>query len=229
MRNIRMHWFRFLNPSTLKVHGVKLRTGKNDIPKSVRSHLFKGIYEAFECDMVKKNVQQGDRVLEIGTGIGMVSLLATKKAGEGNVLSCEANPRLEKVIRANYELNGWQPNLLMKAVTSDGRDLVFHQDPNILSSSSFERDLNLDTITVPSVAMYEVMAAHNPNVLIVDVEGGEIEILPNVDLSGVKAIIIELHPHIIGEDKVADLLRLLDEQGLRVAAREHKTYLLLRT
>lgn len=227
-RNLRMHWLRVLNPAKMGIRGVFLQTTKDALPKSVRSHVFKGIYEEFECCMVEKNIRQGDRVLEIGTGIGLVSLLATSKAGEGNVLSCEANPALEAVIRGNYALNNWQPNLLMKAVTADGRDLVFHQDPNVLSSSSFDRNLNLNIITVPSVAMREVMALHKPNVLIVDVEGGEIEILPSVDLSDVNVIIIELHPHIVGKEKIDALLHDLDARGLEVVERSHKTYLLLR-
>jgi FkbM family methyltransferase len=227
-RNIKMHWRRFRNLNTLSVHGIRLHTGIDDMPKSVRSHVFKGIYEEFECAMVKKNVHHGDQVLEIGTGIGLVSLLVTKIAGEGNVVSYEANPDLEETIRANYKLNGWEPNLIMNAVTSDGRDLVFHQDPNILSSSAYDRDLDTNTITVPSMPFEKLLDQHNPNVLVIDIEGAEIEILPDASLDNVRVMVIELHPHIVGEDKIEELLNILETKGLKMIEKQHKTYLLLR-
>jgi len=228
MRNLRMHWRRFRNLQELVYHGVRIGTVPGEIPKSVRSALFKGTYEDYECRLVERCVKPGDRVLEIGTGIGVVSLLATRLAGEGNVLSCEANPALEPVIRANYARNGWQPELLMTAVTADGRDLSFHQNDNLLTSSAHDRSLAGTAITVPSTPIDTLIARHRPSVLVMDVEGSETELLPAADLSGIASIIVEMHPHIVGEDAIAELGAKLQARGLREAARQHKTCLLVR-
>jgi hypothetical protein len=83
---MKMHWHRLRDTRILNLHGVKVRTGMEDVPKSVRSALFKGTYEKFECDLVKQHVTAGAKVLEIGTGIGLVSLVATRLSGQGNVL-----------------------------------------------------------------------------------------------------------------------------------------------
>ena len=98
----------------------------------VRSALFKGTYEDNERRLVRGLLKPGDRVLEIGTGIGLVSLVCAKICGAGNVLSYEANPQLERIIRKNYELNGLTPNLRMRAVTTDGRSVSFFR-PTISS------------------------------------------------------------------------------------------------
>jgi FkbM family methyltransferase len=226
--NMKMHWHRLRDTRILNLHGVKVRTGMEDVPKSVRSALFKGTYEKFECDLVKQHVTAGAKVLEIGTGIVLVSLVATRLSGQGNVLSYEANPKMEATIRANYLLNGFEPNLRMKALTADGRELTFFQDQNILSSSLHERDIKSTTITVHSVAINDVLKEAAPSVILMDVEGAEVELLEIADLSNVKVMIIEMHPHIVGHDVIDGLLESLNAQGFTPAEQQHKTYLFTR-
>ncbi|MFC6687899.1 FkbM family methyltransferase [Jhaorihella thermophila] len=223
-----MHWRRLRNVQTMSHYGVKVRTGQADVPRSVRNALFKGTYEQHECELVKAHLRPGDRVLEIGCGIGLVSILATKVCGEGNVFSHEANPEMEQVIRANYALNGLTPNLTMRAVTADGRDLTFHRQDNVLSSSIYDRGLGAQQITIPSTAINDALAAAKANVVIMDVEGAEEELLPAADLSAVQTMIIEMHPHIIGENRVRALCDDLVARGFGLLATRHKTYLFKR-
>jgi FkbM family methyltransferase len=223
-----MHWRRMRNLQKLRLHGVLVGTSKESLPHSVRNALFKEVYEAHECELVKRSVSAGDRVLEIGAGIGLVSLLATRLAGEGQVLSCEANPALEPAIRANYALNGWTPKLKMAAVTSDSGTVTFHQNENLLSSSRIDRKLAGREIIVPSAGINELIADHRPKVIIMDVEGSETELLAKADLSGVSSIIVEMHPHIVGEDEIAKLLATLLSEGFAVREQRHKTCLLQR-
>jgi FkbM family methyltransferase len=226
--NLKMHWRRLCNVKTLTLHGVRVRTGVEDLPRSVRSALFKETYESFECELVERMLKPGERTLEIGAGIGLVSLVATRQCGEGQVLSCEANPELEATVRANYALNGWTPNLLLKAVTADGRDLTFFKHRNVVSSSAYDRQIDGQEITVPSVPVNELIARHRPSAIIIDVEGGEVEVLPAADLSGVRTIIAEFHPHVVGAGPIEELVRGLVGQGFVHRETRHKTYLFTR-
>ena len=63
---------------------------------------------------------------EIGCGIGLVSLVARKICTEGFVISYEANPQMETLIRKNYALNNLVPNLEMKAVSIDGKNRILY-------------------------------------------------------------------------------------------------------
>lgn len=228
MRNLKMLWRRLRNLDTLRIRGVLIGTGKADTPHSVRNALFKGVYEEHECDIVERIVRPGDRVLEIGAGIGLISLLATRLAGEGQVLSCEANPALEPLIRANYALNGWEPNLRMGAVAASTGKVSFHQNDNLLSSSRIDRKLAGKEITVEGNAINDLIAAHEPNIIIMDVEGSETELLAGADLSGVHSIIVEMHPHIVGQEEIDKLLEKLGRDGFAVEDQKHKTFLLRR-
>jgi FkbM family methyltransferase len=228
MRNLKMHWRRWRDIRTLRIRGVLVGTAKDTTPHSVRNALFKGNYEAHECDIVERIVRRGDRILEIGAGIGLVSLLSTRLAGEGQVLSCEANPALEPVIRANYALNGWKPNLRMGAVAASSGTVTFHQNDNLLSSSRIDRKLSGKAIDVEANAMDELLRAHDANVIIMDVEGSETELLASADLAKVESIIVEMHPHIVGEDEISKLFAKLKADGFTVKDQRHKTYLLQR-
>lgn len=228
LRNFKLHWRRLIDQKSITLHGVTVGTAQSDVPRNIRSALFKETYEAYECEMVKARLNTGDKVLEIGTGIGLVSLVASRICGEGNVFSYEANPTMETTIRANYALNNQRPELVMKAVTSDGRDLTFFQDSKVLSSSVYDRGLGSAEITVKSVAIAGLISRHKPTVLLMDVEGAELELLRAPDLAQIRTIIVEMHPHIVGQTEIADLVSALTAQGFKLAETRHKTYLLIR-
>lgn len=190
--------------------------------------LYGGAYETSECDFVERTVGAEDRVLELGAGIGLVGLIATRLCGEDNVMTCEANPDLESLIRKNYDLNGWRPNLLMKAVTSDGRDVEFFVSSKLLSSSTFNCEPTGNCIVVGSCAIGKLIERQRPTVVVMDVEGGESELIPAADLSGVRAVIVEIHPQVVGAERVDELLENLESKGFSLIDERNTTYLFCR-
>jgi len=219
---------RLFNVGQTQLGDVRVHSSRSDVPRGVQKALFNGKYERFERFMVEAHVHPGDRVLEIGVGVGLISLVAASRAGAENVFSYEANPSVEPLIRRNYALNDLHPSLTMKAVTSDGRSLTFYQDAKVLSSSIFDRKLEGGEVTVESEAIQTLIERHAPNVLVMDVEGAELEILPAADLSGVDRIIVEMHPHVIGADKVEALVADLMAQGFTLTDKQSITYYLAR-
>ena len=53
------------------------------------------------------------------------------------------------------------------------------------------------------------------------------EILHTADLSQVRTIIVEMHPHIVGEKKIGMFVRDIEVKGFRLIDTRHKTYLLV--
>jgi FkbM family methyltransferase len=227
-RTFKLFVGRLLNRKTKILHGVKIVTDPENVPHQVRNLLFKETYEQAECELVKRYLSKNDRVLEIGTGIGLVSLVATKIVGQGLVKSFEANPAMESLIRKNFQLNDLEPNLEMRAVTKDGEDVCFYQDPQILSSSAFDRGVTTTKISVPSTSIKQAIDEWQPNILIMDVEGSEIELINGANLAEIHIVIMELHSFIVGHEKTDAMLAFLESSGFIQLDENDKTVVLRR-
>ena len=64
-----------------------------------------GGYEATERSIVPKLFRPGDRVLEIGTAVGLVTMVLADVVGNENVIGFEANPNLIEDARRNFAAN----------------------------------------------------------------------------------------------------------------------------
>jgi FkbM family methyltransferase len=226
-RNIRLHWHRTVGTSEIVLDGIRLRSG-TDQPTAIRNGLYKGTYEKAERQLLMKHLTPGDRVLEIGGGIGFVGLLAASISGPGNVLTYEANPVLEPTIRANHAQNATAPELRMRAITTDGAPVTFHQSDNVVSSSIYDRREAAREIEVQSDAFADVIADWRPDMVVMDVEGYEVDLL-STPPEGPSRLLVELHPHVVGEDRIAALLQSLAEAGFKVTERLEKNVLLTRS
>jgi len=224
MRSIRKR-FRYLTDApVITLDGVRIISDKNRIPEDLRNLLYREVYEHSERTLLLRVLKPGMRTLEIGTGIGFISMLANKLSGQGNVRSYEANGTLEKIIRENFALNGIVPDLRMKAVTTDGQPVTFFRNENIVSSSLYDRKLDAEKIVVESDAFNSIISEFNPDVLIMDVEGAEVELFATGNLGNIRHIVVELHPHIVGEEKVAGVVAKLQTSGFRVREQDRHTF-----
>ncbi|WP_417806599.1 FkbM family methyltransferase [Thioclava sp.] len=227
-RNLRLRMHRFTGRKVTSLDGLSLICSEDKIPRSVATAIIKGGYELAERQLARKAIRRDDRVIEIGTGVGVVGLVCTQAASAGRVTSYEANAILEPIIRENYALNGLSPNLILKAVTVDGSPITFYRDPKIISSSVIDRGLENEKVTVESVPIEQALLETNANVLVMDVEGAEIALLGAADLSNVREMIIEVHPHIMGVEAIDGMLADLVERGFTLREKRHKTVWLSR-
>jgi FkbM family methyltransferase len=228
MRGPRLLWHRLRGAKVTKLDGVRLICDTDKVHRSVATAIIKGSYEQPERILVRDAIRPGDKVVEIGTGVGAVSLLCNKLAGVGNVTSYEANAALEPIIHENFALNGLEPRLNLLAVTVDGQPITFFRDPKVVSSSVIDRGLETETVTVESLPINQVLAENAAVVLVMDVEGGEIELLGAADLSGLREIVVELHPHIVGEDATQTMIAAIKSCGFVETGRIHKNIRLSR-
>jgi hypothetical protein len=148
-----------------------------------------GRYELQERDLLSRCLADGDVVLELGTGIGLMATLCARRLGSDRVFTFEANPEMIAVAEG--------------AVT-------FFVEEHFWSSSTIKRTATARTISVPVRPLAEAIREIRPTILIVDIEGGEATLFDGVALDGVQKIMIELHPHVIGAaqtERIRGLLR----------------------
>jgi FkbM family methyltransferase len=176
-------------------------------------------YEGQEIAGALKVVRPGDRVLEMGAGIGLVGAITLRNARPERVLSFEANPALIPHIEALYRLNGLEDRIEVRnrVLVSDPKtpeSLPFHVRNSYLGSSLIDAEhRQTEAITVQTEAFEPLRATFAPDVILMDIEGGELEFLRHARLDGVRAIVIEFHPDAYGVEGMRECKRILERAG----------------
>ncbi|WP_009630329.1 FkbM family methyltransferase [Synechocystis sp. PCC 7509] len=144
-------WLRSFTRSLVDIEGIKIK-----IPaiasKVIRNSILDGSYEAPELKLVKSRLSQEDIVMEVGTGLGLLSVYCAKQIGDDKVFTFEANPALEEAIKTNYQLNQVAPKLEMALVGDRPGFTTFYVGKNFWSNSIFNKAKGAKPITVTIVS-----------------------------------------------------------------------------
>jgi FkbM family methyltransferase len=189
------------------------------ISPKIESPLRGNRYEARECTAVRRMLRPGDRVLELGAGVGLLSTVAALVRGIESVTTVEANPGLIPLIHETHRLNGVQNVTVMNGVAAseDGPDIDFYLRPDFWASSMEPASRPYDSVAkLPQVGVRALVEKLRPTVIICDIEGGELGLFDAVDLSSVRALVIELHPKVYGKTGLERIGRVLKAKGLAV-------------
>lgn len=208
----------------IEYHGLSVPLRRTGMSSEIVMAIARNGYEEPEIRGLRRAVHPGDRVLELGSGLGIVTALAARAAAPGgHVLSFEANPGMIPETRAfltehalsNVELR--HAVLVPKAEPGETRD--FHLATSFAVSSLLEgrKDREQEVISVPAEQINDVVAAFRPDVLICDIEGAEAELIPALDASGLRAAVIELHPDRLDASELAAVDAALARHGLHPA------------
>jgi FkbM family methyltransferase len=201
---------------TWDVHGVRIPMGPV-MTAEVRRHMLRGSYELAEVRALWQTIRAGDRVLELGTGCGLLATYAAKVVGSAAVLTVEADPLLEQTIRHVFALNDVEPELVIGAVGKDASPRGLERAPDFWATRTTPLDPKapprLDLRVVAGVDFARLLEQHLPTIVVIDIEGGELEICGTALPAQVRAVIVETHG-----DACANAVALwLIDQGLRLA------------
>jgi FkbM family methyltransferase len=188
-----------------KVSGVRLRLGGH-LTQNIRERILSGNYEQDEMRGLSAILEPTDVVMEIGAGIGFLSSHCAKVVGSENIYAFEANPELEAVIRDTYELNEVSPHLEICVLAHQGGERTFYLEESFLKSSLTLRGERTRAVRVPAKLLNAEIARIQPSVLVIDIEGGEFELFPRIDLRTVRKIVMELHPRNAEREKTKSLI-----------------------
>lgn len=188
-------------PQVVTIAGIKIPISDR-ISGEPLKYLYMGSYENHELKLVKSQLQQDDLVMELGTGLGLISSYCAKKIGSDRVFTYEANPALEPDILHAYALNKVAPKYEICLLGEQPGQQTFYVGKEFWSSSIIKRDANFQEINVPVKSFNQEVRKINPTFLIIDIEGGEYELLKYADFHNVRKLIIELHERVIGKEKI---------------------------
>lgn len=197
--------------------GMKFPKDPRFIKGRIRGALRQRRYELKETEAVLKTVREGDVVIELGAGIGYMSTLVASKRNIKSVHAFEANPALVPYIKSVHAANNLSNAHVVHGILGKRKGTVdFYVRDNLLASSMmpFEGENEPTVEKVDVLNAKQVFKDIEPNVLICDIEGAEADLLPELDLSKLRAAIVELHPQYIGPEGVNKVFRAFMDGGL---------------
>src|SRR5262249_24756040 len=140
-------------------------------------------YEREERGLVSATLSNDDVVVEIGAGLGVISTICAKRLGSHRVFAYEANPALETFIRDTHELNDVSPSLSICLLGKTAGSSEFWLAREFWASSTVRPDASAECIRVPVVPLNDEMRRIRPTYLILDIEGGELELFEFIELT----------------------------------------------
>jgi FkbM family methyltransferase len=215
-------------PEYTLLDGVKVPIRGSFLAPKMRRHLMRGGYERAERKILARLIEPGDRVIELGASLGIVSTLLAKKVGKtGAVLSAEPNSLLKPHFERQLSINAEKVDLLglLGCPLWNGPvpEEIAKQRFSAVADSLSGRAAGESGDSVPWVTLKELAergGMPEPTALVIDVEGGEqvwCDHAPNFPQS-LRKIIVEVHPHLIGEVKAGTCIQALVREGFGIAA-----------
>ncbi len=185
-----------------ELRGVKLPDDPSIITPQVKRAILAGRYEKDEVEGLPKFIEQDDRVVELGAGIGFISSFLATQLGVRSVMCVEANPSLCEFIARAHAANGISNVDVLNAVAlsdsqSPGTSTFYVREP-FWSSSLDPKPDYVKEVSVPERYLSEILDEFDANVLIVDIEGGEKNLFDGANLARVQKVYLEVHTRKIG-------------------------------
>jgi FkbM family methyltransferase len=214
------------------LRGLTLCLPEAALKGNLERALSSGRYENHEADALLLHLRPGDRLLDLGAGLGFICALAAGVLGEGAVFGVEPGPETVKLARRNLAANGFPGVKLMRgAVVGEGEgEVEFGQRPAFWASALKGPEgwpENAEVIRVPARPIGKLLARFAPTVISCDIEGGELEVLTRA-LPGVRLVVVETHPLVYGPDGVERITLALVAQGFAAAEGAKKDTLVFR-
>jgi len=200
----------------VEIMGIRLRVGPHMSAPILQEILRWGSYETAEIGMLERHLRSDDIVMELGTGIGFVSSYCARRIGSDRVFTFEANPALESHAYETYALNDVWPRLEIALLGKAPGERTFYVEESFWASSTIRRSTRAIPIIVPVRSVNEEIERTCPTFLVMDIEGGEDELLPILRFHTVRKMILELHPNVIGSARAAHVLSIVCHAGFQV-------------
>lgn len=197
------------------------------LPAQLAYYLAIGDYEHHDLDLAAEFVRPGDVVMELGGGVGVTGVALARASGR-EVVIVEPNPDLHDAIARTFEANGCSVHLVRAAAAGGPGSADFHVADNYWWSS-LERREAAKTIVVDQVPLVDLLEAHRPHVLAVDIEGHERAFVGTPLPDFLRCVLMEIHTPDIGTADTGAIVSWLSDQGFRMRDVRAYTWVFERT
>jgi FkbM family methyltransferase len=196
--------------------GVTFPNSPEIIPPRVAGLLREKRYEIEEARQIPRIIEEGERILEIGAGIGLVSTLCAKNPKTESLSVFEADPKLTDYLQRVFSINSLENVHITNGILSNalqGTTKFYIRQP--FWSSSLIRGTNgyAEEIDLPVYSFNETLSELRPTLIVCDIEGGELELFEQANLEGVNKLFLEIHQRVLGREGIKRLFDILSAKG----------------
>lgn len=213
-QHLRMKWLRVRHPIP-ELAGIKIPIVQH-LTDNICAAIYDQYYESAELNTFRRKLAKQDIVLEVGAGIGFLSSYCSSVIGSENVFTYEANPQLEPLIRRVYSTNQVQPTLKIGVLGNQAGQTKFYVTRDFWASSLFPPAEPSEEMTVPVYDLNEEVFRINPTFLLMDIEGGEYDLIKTIDFHTIRKISAELHTDVLGQDRIDEIKAVMNGAGFVV-------------
>lgn len=204
---------KLIRPQVVNCGSVALYIGGLAGTSYARS-IYRGSHESEELSVIRRHLKPEDRVLEFGSGIGLITVTCCQVVGANNVVTYEANPAMEPLLRKTFSLNGMAPDLRMKMISINSGHAKFYVSDRFVVSSQIHHQADAHELSVLSDAFQDVVQEVQPTFLVMDIEGSEVDLADEtIDLGSITKICVEVHPNIAGIESTSRFIQSLLNRG----------------
>lgn len=200
----------------IKSRGLKFPKDGTYLTGRVRGLLRTGEYAKDLTAAALKATRDGDRVLDLGCGLGFVTSMVAKSRNVEAIFGYDGNAALLTYADAMLATNGIANATLTNAVLGKRKSSVpfYLRKPFAASSLAPVEGKAAEEVSVDMLNVKTVMKADKPTVVICDIEGGESDLFDDMPLKGVRQVVVKLHPDLIGHDGMQRLFKAMGKAEL---------------
>ncbi|MEO1251081.1 MAG: hypothetical protein AAFW81_01890 [Pseudomonadota bacterium] len=216
-RLARYAWRMATKPDQVTIDGIRLNV-PDGASGRVLASIYAEKYEGLEVRELPRLLRPDDVVVEAGAAIGFVGLVCERIVGADNVHMIEANRDLIPEIMKNWRANGaGEPKVHHGlAAAEDGPAVEFRVANLFWASSVIDHGQTKRIDKVDQIGLNALFKKTSASVFICDIEGGEFALLPSLDFSGLRLIVIELHEQRASPREMKTALQLFDDRGFEL-------------
>jgi FkbM family methyltransferase len=186
-------------------------------------------YEMADLELLSRHGRQGDRLMVLGGGIGVTAALGARVT-KSPVVVVEANDAFHPIIARQVRLNGGTVEMVHGAVVADvarhpGGQVAFTVAEEFWFSRIGE---SAASRLVPARSLDDLCEAHEPSLILIDIEGAEADILTRPVPACVRTLVVEIHTPDFGEARTAEVVSSLFADGFRMLDQQALTWVFVR-
>jgi FkbM family methyltransferase len=202
-----------------EIDGIHLVVPDEMLNPKLSGKLSTGGYEAHEAHATRMRLREGQRVLELGSGIGYIASVCASITGAANVTTVEGNPNMLPVIRGNLERNGFGAATVLHGAVGGMKSAAEPIEFDNKKTFWAARIADIDTapesvVSVPHLGLGDLLKTYRPHVVIMDIEGAEEHLFDAPWPAFVRAVMLELHPGRYSDVVIKRIVDCMSVSGL---------------